>query len=117
MRASAFFLCAMAFSSFASESEIQRALIERDQRTAEFAAGVRGGPIDRRALEILHERQLFDVRPLTPYHADRMRREREAFVLRLPPPASNELSVSKPLPLPGGPKHGVQPIPSQGVGG
>jgi len=116
MRASAFFLFAMASSSFGSESEIQRALIERDQRTAEFAAGVRG-TVDRRALEILHERQLFDARPLTPYHADRMRREREAFVLQLPPPTTNDFSISKPLPLPGGPKHGVQPIPSQGVGG
>ena len=49
MRTTAFMLFAVTFSSFGSESEIQRALIERDQRTAEFAAGVRGDPIDRRA--------------------------------------------------------------------
>ena len=116
MRAAAFLLFTVAFSSFGSESETRRALIEREQRTAEFAAAVRG-TVDRRALEILHERQLFDVRPLTPYHADRMRREREAFLLQFAPPTPNPLSTAQPLPLPGGPKHLVQPIPSQGVGG
>jgi hypothetical protein len=117
MRFIAFLVLGFPLLVNANEQETQRALIERDQRTAEFAAGVRG--IDRRSLEILHERQLFDVRPLTPYHADRMRREREAFVLRLPPPQANSGSDPdlKPLPLPGGPKHLVQPIPSQGVGG
>ena len=110
MRASALLLFAVAFSSFASESEIQRALIERDQRTAEFAAGV-----NRRALEDFHYRQL----QLRPYDRERVAREREAFVLRLAPPQASSGSDPdlKPLPLPGGPKHLVQPIPSQGVGG
>jgi hypothetical protein len=88
--------------------EISRALIERDQRTAEFAAGA-----NRAALEGFHYRQM----QLRPVDRERVAREREAFVLQLPPPKPNPVSVSKPLPLPGGPKHLVQPIPSQGVGG
>jgi hypothetical protein len=96
------------------EQEINRALIERDQRTAEFAAGVNGA--DRRGLEILHQRQLFEARPLQPHHRAQMAREREGFVLRLPPPRARD-SVQKPLPLPGGPKHGVEPIPADRVEG
>lgn len=104
----------------ASEQEVQRALIERDQRTAEFAAGV-SGTVDRRGLEILHERQLFEAgRPLSPdpllarqlqaYERERMARERGAFILRLPPPVV--IDPEKPLPLPGGPRHGVEPVPA-----
>ena len=101
--------------SFANpQEEINRALIERDQRTAEFAAGVNGA--DRRGLEILHQRQLFEARPLQPYHREQMAREREGFVLRLPPPRARD-SFLKPLPLPGGPKHGVEPIPADRVEG
>lgn len=96
------------------QEEIHRALIERDQRTAEFAAGVNGA--DRRGLEILHQRQLFEARPLQPYHREQMAREREGFVLRLPPPRARD-SFQKPLPLPGGPKHGVEPIPADRVEG
>lgn len=107
--------------SFANEVEIQRALIHRDQQSAEFARGA-----DRRGLEILHERQLFQAgRPLhpdpelagqlRPYERERMAREGEAagFELRLPPPEGLE----KPLPLPGGPRHGVEPVPPHSVGG
>ena len=97
------------------DQEINRALIERDQRTAEFAAGVNGN-VDRRALEILHQRQLFEARPLEPRHREQMAREREGFLLRLPPPTKRD-SFEKPLPLPGGPKHGVEPIPADRVKG
>ena len=112
---------AFAFSSFGNEQEIQRALIERDQQSAEFAAGVNRG-----SLENLHQRQLLEAgrplhpdpeiaRQLRPYERERMAREREGFVLRLPPPRVTD--PGKPLPLPGGPRHGVDPVPSQGVGG
>lgn len=97
-----------------NDQEINRALIERDQRTAEFAAGVNGA--DRRGLEILHQRQLFEARPLQPHHRAQMTREREGFVLRLPPPRTRD-SSQKPLPLPGGPKHGVEPVPTDRVEG
>jgi hypothetical protein len=113
-------LLALPLSCFANEQEIQRALVERDQRTAEFAAGV-GGNVDRRGLEILHERQLFEAgrplspdpelaRQLLPYQRERMAREREAFVLRLPPPVI--IDPEKPLALPRGPRHGVEPVPA-----
>jgi hypothetical protein len=108
-----------------NEQEIQRALIQRDQQSAEFAAGVNRG-----SLENLHQRQLLEAgrplhpdpeiaRQLRPYERERMAREREGFVLQLPPPKPNFQSGSdrKPLPLPGGPRHGVDPVPSQGVGG
>jgi hypothetical protein len=108
-----------------NEQEIQRALIQRDQQSAEFAAGVNRG-----SLENLHQRQLMEAgrplhpdpeiaRQLRPYERERMAREREGFVLQLPPPKPNFQSGSdrKPLPLPGGPRHGVDPVPSQRLGG
>lgn len=116
MRPAALVLAAVCFSCFANEREINRALIERDQRTAEFAAGVDGN-VDRRALEILHQRQLFDARPLAPRDRDRMAREREGFVLRLPPPVRTRDFLEEPLPLPGGPRHGVEPVPANRVDG
>lgn len=109
------------------EQEIQRALIQRDQQSAEFAAGASRG-----ALEILHERQLREAgrplhgdarvaRQLRRYERERMASEREMFVLQLPPPRVQEKSGSdpdlRPLPLPGGPRHGVEPVTTHGVGG
>jgi hypothetical protein len=118
-------LFAFAFSSFGNEQEIQRALIQRDQQSAEFAAGV-----NRPALQQLHDSQLREAgrplhpdpevaRQLRPYERERMAREREGFMLRLPPPRINAGSDPdlQPLPLPGGPRHGVDPVPSQRLGG
>jgi len=103
------------------EQEIQRALIQRDQQSAEFSKPI---------LENLHGRQMQEAgrplhpdpeiaRQLRPYERERMAREREGFVLRLPPPKANSGSDPdlKPLPLPGGPRHGVEPVPAQGAGG
>ena len=100
------------------EQEIQRALIQRDQQSAEFAAGASRGP-----LEILHQRQLMErpfhpdpnvARELRPYERQRLAQEREGFVLRLPPPVV--IDPEKPLPLPGGPRPGVEPVTPDGVG-
>jgi len=119
--------CAAALPCRANDQEIQRALIQRDQQSAEFAAGVRGG--DRAALEALHARQLRDVttqplhpdpavaRQLEPYQRQKMSDER---ALVLPPPAvysakPAERPATSPLPLPGGPDHVVDPIPAQGT--
>jgi hypothetical protein len=100
----------------AYEQEVQRALIERDQRSAEFAAGV-----NRPALEALHERQRREAgealhpdaqtaRQLRPYERERMARERE-HVLRLPPPVGMmERRPEPPRPLPGLPQHLVEPV-------
>ena len=101
----------------AQEIEIQRSVIQRDQQSAEFAARVRGA--DTAALQQLHARQLMEVMTmplqaeLRPYQRQKMADER---TLMLPPPAMMvkppaEKPASSPLPLPGGPKHGVDPIP------
>ena len=113
---------AVALSGLANDQEIQRALIQRDQQSAEFAAGVRGG--DRASLEALHARQRLEVttqplhpdpavaRQLEPYQRQRMADER-TLVLVLPPPVIQELKEpERPLPLPGGPGHVVDPIPA-----
>ncbi len=119
------FLLGWPLSAIPNEQEIQRALIQRDQQSAEFAAGV-----NRPALQQLHDDQLREAgrplhpdpeiaRQLRPYERERMAREREGFVLRLPPPRPNSGSDPdlRPLPLPGGPRHGVEPVPAHGVGG
>lgn len=104
--------------AIANEQEIQRAIIQRDQQTAEFAAGVR----DRQALETLHARQRAQIgqpalhsdpniaRELQPYERHRMAQERE-HVLQLPPPAIVERRMPQPpAPLPGLPEPVVQPV-------
>jgi hypothetical protein len=113
---------AVALHCLANDQEIQRALIQRDQQSAEFAAGVRGG--DRASLEALHARQRLEVttqslhpdpavaRQLEPYQRQRMADER---TLVLPPPVVQAKAAEKPLPLPGGPGHVVDPIPAQGT--
>ena len=110
---------ALALSCLANDQEIQRALIQRDQQSAEFAAGVRGG--DRASLEALPARQRLEVttqslhpdpavaRQLEPYQRQKMADER---ALVLPPPVVQVKPAEKPLPLPGGPGHVVDPIPA-----
>ena len=109
----------LAGNAFADEREIQRALIQRDQQSAEFA---------RRGLENLHSNQLRDAgqplssdpviaRQLRAYERDRMARERE-----LVRPAEVKTTAApdyKPLPLPGsgGPPVLVQPISTPSIGG
>jgi len=100
------------------EQEIQRALIQRDQQAAEFAAGLRGDAA-RARLEILHEQQRRELPlapELLPYQRQRMADER---VLVLNPPISREQSSGReneePLPLPGGPRSGVDPVLPQGL--
>lgn len=105
--------------ALAHEQDVQRALIQRDQQSAEFAAGA-----NRRALEALHERQRLEAgralhadphtaRELQPYERQRMARERE-HVLQLPPPVVLERRDPPPPPLPGLPRHGVEPVTAGG---
>lgn len=112
---------AAAFSSGAQnhEQEIHRALIQRDQQAAEFAAAARGDAAARARLEILHEQQRRELPlapELLPYQRQRMAEER-LFVLS-PPVPRDDPSARKneePLPLPGGPKAGVDPVLPQGL--
>ena len=107
-----------AFACGAQALEIQRAIIQRDQQSAEFAAGVRGAP-DLGRLQQLHAAQLRDAtlplypENLMPYQRERMAQDREFL---LPPPVVRVKPAEKALPLPGGPRHGVDPIPVQGTG-
>ena len=115
--------CIAAFSCQANDQEIQRALVQRDQQSAAFAAGVRGA--DRATLDALHAKQLTEIttqplspdpavaRQLQPYQRQKMSDER---ALVLPPPVIQSVRPpEKPLPLPGGPGHVVDPIPAQGT--
>ena len=108
----AFVLSAGSFAAVGQEQEIQRSVIQRDQQSAEFAARLRGADVS--ALQQLHARQLIEVTTvplqteLRPYQRQKMANER---VLALPPPVTMVKPLLKPLPLPGGPKHGVEPIP------
>ena len=121
-------LSCISFSSSSDDREIQRALIQRDQQSAEFA---------RRGLENLHSNQLRDAgqplsadpaiaRELLPYERQRMERERE-LVKSGSEPDFQRQRVKKsgsdpdftPLPLPGsgGPPQVVEPISTPSIGG
>ena len=109
-------LAAAAFRVLGNEVEIQRSLIQRDQQSAEFAARVRGE--DTARLEQVHARQLAEVyRPLQtelrPYQRQKMAEER---ALVLPPPTEMlRKPAEKPLPLPGGPRRGVELVAPHSV--
>ena len=96
-------LLAVALPAFAQEQEIQRALIERDQRTVEFAARLRGAPlVEQQQLENLSARQLLGVEKdlppeLRPYERHKAASE---HVLGLPPPIVRAPQPHKPRPLP-----------------
>ena len=89
----------------AQQAEIQRALIERDRQSAEFA---------RPELRDLHSRRDQQHLPVRPDERVLESRERDAVPAPEKPLPAPEY---RPLPLPGGPRHGVDPIPVQGVGG
>ena len=125
-----FLFALLGFSGFsiAQQQEIQRALIQRDQQSAEFAAGLRS-PQERAQLEALHARQLNEAlvplsadptlaNQLLPYQRSRMSDERE-HVLRFAPPQGMKSvpdpDSRAPLPLPGGPRPGVDPVTPDGL--
>jgi hypothetical protein len=98
-----------------TEQAIQRALLQRDQQSAEFAAQLQG-----RSLDALHARQLLEPASQFPAHdRSRMAQEREA-VLQLPPPvvrkSGSDPDFRSPLPLPGGPLPGVDRVTPQSLG-
>ena len=109
----------------ADNREIQKALIQRDQQSAEFAAR---GVEARRAMETLNARQLRDAgqplspdpviaRELLPYERQTMARERMML-----PPIDQPAKITpppQPLPLPGSdsPPSIVVPISTPSIGG
>jgi hypothetical protein len=89
------------------EQEIQRALIQLDQRGADFARGSAPQPLDPHAGRPLHPDPEI-ARQLRPYERMKAAETRAPDVLRLPPPVVQK--DEKPLPLPGGPRAGVDPV-------
>ena len=95
----------------AQQTAAERAVIERDRQSAEFS---------RPELRDFHMRR--DQQHLPPRPDERAveARERDAQPVpqrAAPPPRNERPAFSPPLPLPGGPGHGVDPIPVQGGGG
>ena len=91
----------------AQQTEIDRALIQRDRQSAEFA---------RPELRDLHQQQ--DMRQ-GPFRADErvmQSRERDAAPNQTSSGKEVASPYARPLPLPGGPRPLVDPIPVQGVG-
>jgi hypothetical protein len=110
MRSAVFIaLAIMAGSGHADgdEAAVERALIERDRQAAEFA---------NPELRNLHEAQDQAHRPARPDERSAEQRERDAYVLRKPVPAAPPADYA-PLPLPGRPRHGVEPVTPASVGG
>lgn len=91
------------------EREIQRAIIQLDQRTADFARGESSvlPPLDPHVGRPLHPDPEI-ARQLRPYERMKQAEERE-YRLRFPPPVVQKPD-EKPLPLPGGPQAGVDPV-------
>ena len=92
------------------EQEIQRAIIQLDQRSADFASGRQSPPLDPMVGRALHPDP--DIaRQMRPYERMRAAEARETSVLQLPPPVvRNEVPKNeKPLPLPGGPRGALEP--------
>lgn len=85
---------------------IQRELIQRDRQSAEFSHPALRSPDAARDQAHL---------PVRPDERDAQRRERDAEVFSEQQPAA-PTPDSRPLPLPGGPGHGVDAIPVQGGG-
>jgi hypothetical protein len=89
------------------DDAVQRALVERDRQAAEFA---------HPELRELHNAQDQAHRPARPDERAAEQRERDAYLLRNPVPAAPPPDYA-PLPLPGGPRHGVEPVTPASVGG
>jgi hypothetical protein len=89
------------------QADIDRAVIERDRQSAEFA---------NPELRGFHQRQDSTHRPVRPDERAAQTRERDAEELAEKPVPAAPAPDYSPLPLPGGPTHGVDPIPVQGRG-
>ena len=108
-RAGAVVLLVVPIACFAQqphEQEVQRALIELDRRSTEFSRGQPPQPLSPHVGQPLSADPQI-ARELRPYERMRMA-ERDEQVLQLPPPVVRE--IGKPLPLPGGPQPGVDPV-------
>ena len=91
-----------------AEHQAERALMDRDRQAGEFS---------RPELRDMPRRS--KAEPLRPDERFQQAREREAWLRHRPPPPPPPAAgdSAKPLPLPGGPGHAVDPVPVQGPRG
>ena len=105
-----------ALPALAQEQDVQRALIMRDQQSAEFAARLRGAPlIELQRLENLFAQQLSRVEKDLPQDLRAYERQRaaEEHVLRLAPPVVRTVTPEEPRPLPAKMPRGVDVVPAE----
>ena len=103
-------------AAYPQSAEVQKALIQRDQQSAEFA---------RKGLETLHARQLLEASQplpanLRPYQREQMKQEREQAKTGTDPISRAEkgsVPDYRPSPLPGRPRPLVDSIPTPSLGG
>ena len=111
-------LVAFALPAFAQEQEVQRALLQRDQQSVEFAARLRGAPlIEQQRLENLSAQQLQQVAKDLPQELRPYARQKAAAenVLALPPPAIHAKAPKRPVPLPAKMPCAVEVVPAGGI--
>ena len=111
-------LLAFALPAVAQEQEIQRALMQRDQQSAEFAARLRGAPlVELQRLENLSAQQLLNVQKNLPAELRPYERQRAAgeHVLMFLPPVERARAPGKPDPLPAQPPCAVEVVPAGGI--
>jgi len=105
-----------ALPAFAQEQDVQRALMQRDQQSAEFAARLRGAPLaEQQHLENLSAQQLLGVAKDLPQELRPYERQKAAWehILALPPPVMRAKAAAKPLPLPAKMPGVVDVVPVQ----
>jgi len=97
-------LLAFALPAVPQEQDVQRALIQRDQQSAQFAARLRGAPLtEQQRLENLSARQLLGVEKDLPQELRPYERQKaaEGHVVALPPPVvAPVMAPEEPRPLP-----------------
>jgi hypothetical protein len=105
----------VALPVLAQEQDVQRALIERDQRTVQFAARLQGAPLaDLQRLENLSARQLLRVAKDLPADLRAYERQQaaDAQILALPPAVARTQAPARPRPLPAQMPSAVDVVPA-----
>lgn len=105
MKRAALLLMLVPLAAAAQQTPAERAAMERDRQSAEFS---------NPALRDLYSRR--DQQHLPPRPDDPAIEQRERNAQPLPVPEAPPAPDYRPLPLPGGPRHGVEPVTIPGSG-
>lgn len=98
-------LLLVALPALAQEQAVQRALIERDQQSAQFAARLRGAPlVELQRLENLAAQQLLNVQKDLPQELRPYERQLAAATQTPDPPLAE---------APASPARAVRPLPAK----